>query len=101
MATKKSKVQTYELTYTGALTGAPTIYVHYGTENWSEITEVKMRKLKTCYKTEITVPTGASINYCFRDAHGNWDNNAGNDYYYAPTAEYTTTYTTTEITPCK
>ena len=53
--TKNNKEQTYELRYTGSLTGAPTIYLHYGTENWSDVSEVKMRKLKSCYKTEITV----------------------------------------------
>ena len=69
--TRKKKEQTYELRYTGCLTGAPTIYLHYGTENWSDISEVKMRKLKSCYKTEITVPATADINFCFRDANGN------------------------------
>jgi len=98
--TKKRKEQTYELRYTGCLTGAPTIYLHYGTENWSDVTEVKMRRLKSCYKTEITVPTGTNINFCFRDAHGNWDNNYGNDYYYAPTTSNENDYTTIEVTPC-
>ena len=46
--TRKKKEQTYELRYTGCLTGAPTIYLHYGTENWNDISEVKMRKLKSC-----------------------------------------------------
>ena len=99
MATKKTKEQTYELKYTGSLTGAPTIYLHYGTANWNDITEVKMRKLKTCYKTEITVPTGMNINFCFRDAHGNWDNNFGNDYCYTPSIGET--YSWVEVSPCE
>lgn len=82
--TRKTKDQTYELKYNGCLTGAPTIYLHYGTDNWSDVSEVKMRKLKSCYKTEITVPAGVDINFCFRDASGNWDNNLGCDYCYSP-----------------
>lgn len=96
--TKNNKEQTYELRYTGSLTGAPTIYLHYGTENWSDVSEVKMRKLKSCYKTEITVPYGADINFCFRDAQGNWDNNWGKDYYYCPTNGES--YPEIAVTPC-
>lgn len=86
MGTKKTTDKTYELRYTGWLTeGDSPIYLHYGTENWTEISENKMRKLKSCYKTEITVPsTVASISFCFRDSNGNWDNNSGNDYWYTP-----------------
>ena len=84
--TRKNNQQTYELKYSGCLSGAPTIYLHYGTENWSDVSEVKMRKLKSCYKTEITVPADVDINFCFRDASGNWDNNLGKDYYYCPTS---------------
>ena len=86
MSAKKTTDKTYELKYTGWLTeGESPIYLHYGTENWTEVSENKMRKLKNCYKTEITVPsTVASISFCFRDSNGNWDNNSGNDYWYTP-----------------
>lgn len=99
MATTKKKEQTYELRYTGNLTGAPTIYLHYGTDNWCDVTEVKMRKLKNCYKTEITVPTGVDVNFCFRDTHGNWDNNCGNDYCYCTNG--TIDYSQIVVTPCE
>ena len=98
--TRKKKEQTYELRYTGCLTGAPTIYLHYGTENWSDVSEVKMRKLKSCYKTEITVPATVDINFCFRDANGNWDNNYGNDYSYCPKTSSVEEYSTITVTPC-
>lgn len=86
MVAKKNTKKTYELRYNGWLAneGSP-IYLHYGTENWSEISECKMRKLKNCYKTEITVPsTVTSVSFCFRDTNGKWDNNNGNDYWYTP-----------------
>ena len=98
--TRKKKEQTYELRYTGCLTGAPTIYLHYGTENWNDISEVKMRKLKSCYKTEITVPANADINFCFRDSNGNWDNNYGNDYSYCPKTKCKEEYSSITVTPC-
>ncbi len=87
MGTRKSKEKTYELKYTGWLTNENSpIYLHYGTDNWSEISECKMRKLKSCYKTEVTIPAGmTSWSFCFRDSNGNWDNNYGNDYWYTPT----------------
>ena len=107
MSTKKSTEKTYELKYTGWLTESNNtpIYLHYGTQNWTDVSESKMRKLKSCYKTEITVPASTSISFCFRDTEGNWDNNAGNDYWYTPSigetyscVEITETSTTTTTT---
>ena len=86
MVAKKNTEKTYELKYNGWLAdeGSP-IYLHYGTENWTEISECKMRKLKNCYKTEISVPsTVTSVSFCFRDTNWKWDNNNGNDYWYTP-----------------
>ena len=83
MRTKKNIEENLELRYTGSLDGAKAIYLHYGYgENWDNITECKMRKLKNCYKAEVTVPTGTELRFCFRDGEGNWDNNYGNDYTY-------------------
>ena len=98
MSTKKSTESTYELRYTGWLTENTTtpIYLHYGTSNWTDVSETKMRKLKNCYKTEITVPSTTSISFCFRDTEGNWDNNSGNDYWYTPSIGET--YSCVEIT---
>ena len=93
MRTKKVTEQSVSLKYTGCLDGADAVYLHYGIgETWDNITECKMRKLKTCYKTEVTVPTGTEVKFCFRDGSGNWDNNFGNDY-------SCTTTTTGEVTP--
>lgn len=87
MGAKKNTEKTYELKYTGwLLENDSPIYLHYGIGNWSEISENKMRKLKSCYKTEITIPADvASVGFCFRDSNGNWDNNSGNDYWYTET----------------
>ena len=103
MTVKKTKEQSVELKYTGTLDGAKTIYLHYGIgENWENVTECKMRKLKSCYKTEVTVPVGTEFNFCFRDTEGNWDNNYGNDYKYSITTNTitpVTNYPTVEVNP--
>ena len=86
---RKANEQSLELKYNGCLDGAKTIYLHYGIgENWETIGEAKMRKLKNCYKTEITIPTDAEFSFCFRDTDGNWDNNYGHDYTYTPEISY-------------
>ncbi len=103
MAVKKAKEQGVELKYTGWLDGAKSIYLHYGIgDNWENVTECKMRKLKSCYKTEVTLPVGSELNFCFRDAEGNWDNNCGQDYKCAVSHDLVTpacSYTTVEINP--
>lgn len=98
--TRKPKEENLELRYNGCLDGAKTIYLHYGIgETWEGVTEAKMRKLKNCYKTEVTIPTGADFNFCFRDSEGNWDNNFGNNYTY--NSEYTdaSIYEAVEVSP--
>ena len=99
MGSKKTTEKKYELKYNGWLWEKESpIYLHYGWENWSEISEAKMRKLKNCYKTEITVPANTtSLSFCFRDSNGNWDNNHGNDYWYTDTLGET--YSCVEIAP--
>lgn len=97
---RKAKEENLELRYNGCLDGAKTIYLHYGIgETWEDVTECKMRKLKSCYKTEVTVPTGADFNFCFRDSEGNWDNNYGNNYTYNSCNTDTPTYNTVEVAP--
>ncbi|MBQ9267263.1 MAG: hypothetical protein IJ217_03155 [Clostridia bacterium] len=102
MRTKKEKKQSLQLKYTGCLDGANSIYLHYGIgENWEDVSECKMRKLKTCYKTEVTIPAGAELKFCFRDTEGNWDNNYGKDYSYNTTTEDTpmNIYSAVEVNP--
>lgn len=99
---RRPKEENLTLKYNGCLDGAKTIYLHYGIgDNWEGVSEAKMRKLKNCYKTEITIPTGANLNFCFRDQDGNWDNNCGADYTYNTLNEATPVYGNVEISPAK
>ena len=95
--TKGTNETTYEVTYKGGLTTSNDVYMHYGYENWSDVTEKKMRKLKTSCKAEITLPSDSELNFCFRDEWNNWDNNYGNNYYFTPTADWN--YSLVEICP--
>lgn len=97
---RRPKEESLELKYNGCLDGAKTIYLHYGIgENWEDVTECKMRKLKSCYKAEVTIPTGADFNFCFRDTEGNWDNNYGNNYTYNSCNTATPIYPVVEVAP--
>lgn len=84
MGTKKTGEQTYEVKYTGQLMDSENVYLHFGYTNWSDVSEKKMRKLKTCYKAEVVLPAETEFNFCFRDEANKWDNNYGNNYFFMP-----------------
>lgn len=73
-----------KLTYKGALATPDTseIYVHYGYGLlWDNLQETKLEKVDdTTYEAEVTISGTESINFCFRDANNNWDNNSGKNY---------------------
>lgn len=81
---KETGEKTYELKYTGYLMNADNLYLHYGYTNWSDVSEKKMRKLKSCYKIEVSLPANSELNFCFRANENEWDNNYGKNYWYSP-----------------
>ncbi len=85
--TKKTTEQTFEVKYTGMLASTDNVFLHYGYSNWENVSECKMRKLKSGYKTEITLPSDAELNFCFRNGSGEWDNNYGSDYCFTPSCD--------------
>ena len=99
---RRPKEESLTVKYSGSLDGAKTIFLHYGIgSNWEGTAECKMRKLKYCYKTEVTIPTGADLNFCFRDQDGNWDNNFGANFTYNSYDENSPTYGNVEVAPAK
>ncbi len=77
--------KTYEVKYTGYLMNSENMFLHYGYDNWSDVSEKKMRKLKSCYKIEVTVPAETTeLNFCFRAGENEWDNNSGNNWNWIP-----------------
>ncbi len=93
---KETGEKTYELKYTGYLMNADNLYLRYGYTNWSDVSEKKMRKLKSCYKIEVTLPENSELNFCFRANENEWDNNYGKDYWYSPNSN--ASYEFVEIT---
>ena len=45
--TKKTTEQTFEVKYTGMLASTDNVFLHYGYSNWENVSECKMRKLKS------------------------------------------------------
>lgn len=81
----KTVGKTYEVKYTGYLMDSENMFLHYGYDNWTDVSEKKMRKLKSCYKIEVTVPEATSeLNFCFRAGENEWDNNSGNNWNWVP-----------------
>lgn len=74
---------TTEIVYKGKLyeEGADEVYMHFGYGLlWENLQELKLTKYDDCYKTSITLANIGDINFCFRDANNNWDNNDGVNY---------------------
>lgn len=72
-----------KISYIGKLfqENAEEVYIHYGFGmNWDEVNEVKMEKTELGFQAEIDLISSDSLNLCFRDANGSWDNNETANY---------------------
>lgn len=74
------------VTYTGLLaqTGADRVFAHVGygsPQNWFNVKDVEMRKLgNTTFATTLKVEASDTLQVCFKDSAGNWDNNNGSNW---------------------
>ena len=78
--TQNSKVK---LSYTGKFFQDDTeeVYVHYGFGyDWSNIGELKMEKTELGFQAEIELIESDTLNFCFKNEKGEWDNNDGVNY---------------------
>ena len=86
--------RTAKLIYKGSLaaSGAEEIYVHYGYGLlWENLQETKLEKVADdTFEASITLNGTDSINFCFRDANNNWDNNSAQNYSYPVEKEVVT-----------
>ena len=72
-----------KISYVGYLfqNGSEEVYLHYGFGiNWDNVSEVKMEKTELGFQCEIDILEGDSLNLCFKNGNGEWDNNSGNNY---------------------
>ncbi len=72
-----------KISYTGCLYNehSSNVYLHYGYDNeWKEINEIQMEKTDLGFQAELILLPYSTLNLCFRDDNGNWDNNQNANY---------------------
>ena len=72
-----------KVTYAGKLfqNGSEDVTVHYGFgENWENAQDIQMQKSELGFQADIHVQPNTKLNFCFKNAKGEWDNNCGNNY---------------------
>lgn len=74
---------TVKLSYTGKLfqDGTEEVFLHYGFGlNWENLNEIQMEKTELGFQAEVTLTSGETFNFCFRNALNEWDNNNSQNY---------------------
>jgi len=72
-----------KISYVGYLfqNGSEEVFLHYGFGiNWDNVSEVKMEKTELGFQCEIEILEADSLNLCFKNANGEWDNNFGQNF---------------------
>jgi len=75
--------QVVKISYTGKFfsEGASEVYIHYGFGLlWENLGEIKMEKTDLGFQAEITLASADTLNFCFRNQDGEWDNNDNCNY---------------------
>ena len=75
--------QVVKISYTGKFfqEGASEVYLHYGFGLlWENLGEIKMEKTDLGFQAEITLISADSLNFCFKNGFGEWDNNENKNY---------------------
>ena len=74
-----------KISYVGYLfqNGSEEVYLHYGFGiNWDNVSEVKMEITELGFQCEIDIISSDTLNLCFRNSLGEWDNNFGQNFYF-------------------
>ena len=72
-----------KISYTGKLfqNNSEEVFIHYGFgNNWDNLNEFKMEKSELGFQAEIELLSNDTLNLCFRNSNGEWDNNEGQNY---------------------
>jgi hypothetical protein len=76
--------ETIQINYQGLLKdlGASEVYLHYGFDSWSSPPQtVKMEQRETGeFGADVQAEGNHEINFCFKDAANQWDNNNGSNW---------------------
>ena len=89
-----------KITYAGKLfqNGAQNVQIHYGYgEGWENAQDVQMEKTELGYQTNIHIEPSTTLNFCFKNEYGEWDNNDGKNFTFeVEKTNWYEAYTTTE-----
>ena len=72
---ENSKVK---ISYTGKFfqDNSEKVFFHYGFgENWDNVKDIVMEKTELGFQTEIELISSETLNFCFFNENGEWDNN--------------------------
>lgn len=72
-----------KISYVGDLfqKNANELYIHYGFGlQWDNVEEIKMEKTELGFQSEIEIPQTDTLNFCFKNEKGEWDNNFGQNF---------------------
>ena len=72
-----------KISYVGYLfqNNSEEVFLHYGFGmNWANVAEIKMEKTELGFQCEIDIMDAETLNLCFRNSTGEWDNNFGQNF---------------------
>lgn len=75
--------QVVKISYTGQFfqNGSSEVYLHYGFGLlWENLGEIKMEKTDLGFQAELTLMPYDTLNFCFKNDAGCWDNNSNCNY---------------------
>ena len=79
--------ETVKISYVGYLfqNGSEEVYLHYGFgPNWNGVGEAKMEKTELGFQAEVKILDGEdTLNLCYKNEKGEWDNNFGQNFTFA------------------
>ncbi|MBS7531896.1 hypothetical protein IC619_015595 [Hazenella sp. IB182353] len=75
--------QELKVYYKGALQNESNLILHWGNNEWHDVTQTSMRKRSDGFwEAAIQIPTDANqLNFVFWNGNQSWDNNKGRDWY--------------------
>ncbi len=70
------------LTYTGTLASGSAVNLHWGRNNWQDVTTIAMAKVAGVWSVTLNLPVGTTmLDFVFNNGAGTWDNNSNQDYH--------------------
>ena len=73
-------IDTVHIKYRGLLknAGANDVYLYYGADGWKNSQTIRMSKDSMGdFAASLPAQAAHEVNFCFKDAANNWDNNSG------------------------